>query len=85
MKILFREIIYGGVIYEKDNELFIEYENGYHNLNYVLQPIKQDELERYKSSNEQAAVIIKELMMRYGRKNWWDQFEKPDDYDQPPE
>ena len=84
MKLIFKESLGHAVIYQKnESELYIEYDPGYHGSKYRLQPITISQLEEFKLSDESAIRILRTIVEEFGNRNWWDEFEKPDDYDQP--
>ncbi len=86
MKLKFKESLGSAVVFENDNsDLYLEHEIGYHTLKYILHPITPEQLIRYKTSKEEAIVVERNISLKYGQTDFWGQFEKPDDYDQPPE
>lgn len=84
MTVKFKESLGDALIFQSiDNQMFIEFDPGYHGSHYILQPITSRQLERYKTSKEDAIQVLLDIAEEYGNTNYWDQFEKPDDYDQP--
>ncbi len=73
MNLRFKESLGSEIIYQnEDEQYFIKYDPGYHGSHYVLQPISNEQLIRFKASRELEIQVLREIVTEFGEINLWD-------------